>query len=191
MVSKTDTALLSWRSHCRWVVDQRALAGLVSPGKVRKQTVRVAARAEVLKEASWGGGVDQRRGRAEGRSIWMLDQERSRAQETASARPLRGMCLGCLVKMAFGGWDTWTGAREAGRVDRQAVMRWLNCSLRVMGAVGGTGLHFLKDSFLESCPDGCVMKRLWGRRRDGIEELGETAAPQRRVAAWTRMVSRS
>lgn len=83
------------------------------------------------------------------------------------------------------------GGKGGGRVDQQAGMRWLNCSLRVMGAVGGTGLHFLKDSFLEGCPDGCVRKRLSERRRDGIEELGETAAPQRRVAAWTRMVSRS
>lgn len=112
MVSKTGIALLSWSSPCRWVMDQRALAGLVSTGKVRTQDVRVAVWGEVLKEASWGGDIDQRCGRDERRSMWVLDQERSRAKETANARSLRGPCLERLMKMAVGGWDTGMGARE-------------------------------------------------------------------------------
>lgn len=146
-------------------MDQRALAGLVSTGKVRTQEVRVAAWGEVLKEASWGGDVDQRRGRDEGRSMWMLDQERSRAKETANARSLRGPVLGAFDEDGLWGLGHRNGGKGGGRVDREAMMRWLNCILHVMGAIG-----FISE-LPRLCPDWCMRKRRWGRRRGRNREV--------------------
>lgn len=96
-------------------MDQKALAGLMSPGKARTQKVRVAVWGEVLKEASWGGEVDQRPGRDEGRSIWVLEQERSWAKETANARSLRGTVLGAFDEDGLWGPETQGWGKGGGR----------------------------------------------------------------------------
>lgn len=74
------------------------------------------------------------------------------------------------MKMAFGGLRHREGARETagGQVGHDEVAGLYSlCD----GSHRRNWVTFLKDSFLEGCPDCCVRKRLEGRRKGRNREV--------------------